>query len=353
MGLSQSLFSGISGLVNHQTRMDNIGNNLANVNTVGYKKSVLLFSDLISQTLNGGTRSDAAAGRSGTNPRQVGLGMQVASIVQDFSQGALETTGKKSDLAIDGNGFFIVAQGSANDVIRYTRDGSFKLGDDNMLINSTGYRVLGTLRTATGSVPRPDASNLQPLEINMGVFGGGKATTQISFSGNLNADGQVATTGTRTFSAQLFTQVADGSDAAVDASVAAVGVGFADLTINNSSTLQVGDSIWLGGGGLVSGLYTVGQVDPLGVGSNSVRITSGPTDPSTLVAGTAGITARTAADDNSALIPTRQVTGGKIGGIYEENGNLLLSNWDPTSNPNPTLDLAALKGNRQITETFL
>src|SRR5215204_5626841 len=111
--MMRSLFSAISGLKGHQTMMDVVGNNIANVNTTGYKTSRITFQDIISQTVRGGSATQ--------NPMQVGLGMQAGSIDVIHTQGNLQSTNKPTDLAIQGDGYFALANGA------YTRDGNFGL----------------------------------------------------------------------------------------------------------------------------------------------------------------------------------------------------------------------------------
>ena len=103
--MMRSLFSGVSGLRNHQIKMDVIGNNIANINTIGYKASTVTFEESLTQTLKEAMRGHDSIG--GKNPYQIGLGMTVASIDTDFSQGNLETTGRVTDLAIQGDAFFV------------------------------------------------------------------------------------------------------------------------------------------------------------------------------------------------------------------------------------------------------
>ena len=108
--MMRSLFSGVSGLRNHQTRMDVIGNNIANVNTVGFKRSRVNFQDMLSQNFRSATRPQD--NRGGTNPMQVGLGMSIASIDTIHTPGSAQNTGKETDLTIPGDGFFIVKNGN-------------------------------------------------------------------------------------------------------------------------------------------------------------------------------------------------------------------------------------------------
>src|SRR5438270_11887003 len=108
----RSMFSGVSGLRRHQTMMDVIGNNIANVNTVGYKSASVVFQDLLSQTIRGaGVPDQTTNGAGGTNPAQVGLGVTIAGISNNHTQGASQLTGRATDLSIQGDGFFVVRHG--------------------------------------------------------------------------------------------------------------------------------------------------------------------------------------------------------------------------------------------------
>ncbi|MDA3822662.1 MAG: flagellar hook protein FlgE [Bacteroidales bacterium] len=137
--MMRSLFAGVSGLKNHQTRMDVVGNNISNVNTYGYKSTRVTFQDMLSQTVSGAAKPEENKG--GVNPKQVGLGMTIASIDRNFNQGSLQTTGNQTDLAIQGDGFFIVANGDKN---FYTRAGTFGLDKNGTLVNpANGLKVQG------------------------------------------------------------------------------------------------------------------------------------------------------------------------------------------------------------------
>lgn len=178
----RSLFSGVSGMKSQQTKLDVIGNNIANVNTTAFKGARVTFKDMLSQTLQGA--SAPAGGKGGTNPKQAGLGVAIAGIDTNMTQGALQPTGRSTDLAIEGNGFFTISDGLET---RYTRDGSFTIDKDGYLITSEGFHVMGlrntniddtstvpTLSSAdTITVPSPIAStdlkNIRvPLEASIG-----------------------------------------------------------------------------------------------------------------------------------------------------------------------------------------
>lgn len=140
--MMRSLFSGVSGLKTHQTRMDVIGNNIANVNTTAYKSSSMVFSDLISQTTQKASGPNATTGTGGTNAKQIGLGVKGGAINTNIStQGAAQSTGNPFDIMISGSSFFVVSNGSEN---FFTRDGSFYVdGAGNLCMTSNGYNVMG------------------------------------------------------------------------------------------------------------------------------------------------------------------------------------------------------------------
>ncbi len=187
MSFLRSLFSGVSGLMNQQTMMDVIGNNIANINTIGFKASRATFSELYAQTLSGATQPTATNG--GTNPIQVGLGTKVNSIDTPFSQGSLQTTGVNTDLAIQGSAFFIVKQNGKN---LYTRDGTFSLDANGKLVDpGTGAIVQGKLADAQGNIPSGTA--LQDIQIQMDEKSPAKATTNAKFAGNLDSSAAVGT----------------------------------------------------------------------------------------------------------------------------------------------------------------
>ncbi|MFJ7824948.1 flagellar basal body rod protein FlgG [Psychrobacillus sp. NPDC096623] len=160
----RSMYSGISGLKNFQTKLDVIGNNISNVNTYGFKKGRTVFKDLISQTTSGA--SGASANQGGVNPKQVGLGSQLASIDTIHTGGSLQSTGNTLDLALSGDGFFIVGESSAKpapgtnvtlDNLQYTRAGNFYMDANGYLVNGDGKYVYGFTENSanTGATSTP------------------------------------------------------------------------------------------------------------------------------------------------------------------------------------------------------
>ena len=181
--MMRSLYSGVSGMQNHQTRMDVIGNNVANVNTTGFKKGRVDFQDMISQQLSGAAAPTTEVG--GVNPKEVGLGVQVAAINTIFTQGNLQTTGVSTDIAIQGNGFFVLKDGEES---FYTRAGAFGVDRDGTLVNpANGMRVQGWMaRDLNGEQIIQTAASPTDLVIPLGSKDPAHATENVNFACNLN-----------------------------------------------------------------------------------------------------------------------------------------------------------------------
>lgn len=154
--MMRSLYSGITGLRNHQTRMDVIGNNISNVNTAGYKASRVVFQDIYSQTLSPASGNSTANG--GTNPKQVGLGSSLASIDVLHTPSASQYTGVPLDLSIEGSGFFVVRN---NGQEFYTRAGNFGTDNSDYLVNGSGSYVLGYMGAAAPASPAGTPTQIQ------------------------------------------------------------------------------------------------------------------------------------------------------------------------------------------------
>ncbi len=159
--MMRSLFSGVSGLKTHQTRMDVIGHNIANVNTVAYKSSSMTFASLMSQTTQKASGANSSTGTGGVNPRQIGLGVKTSAInVNITGQGPSQSTGNPFDIMITGQNFFVVNNGTEN---YFTRDGSFYVdGAGNLAMTSTGYNVMGwQVDEETGAIKKDTVSALR------------------------------------------------------------------------------------------------------------------------------------------------------------------------------------------------
>lgn len=179
--MMRSLYAGISGLRNFQTKMDIIGNNIANVNTVAFKGGRITFAETMAQSLAGEIAPSGELG--GVNPIQVGLGMRTLGIDTNFSQGSMEATGITTDLAIQGDGFFLVTDGNQQ---YYTRAGAFQLDADGSLVSAgNGYKVLGYMPLA-GGVGRLDQSAPQAIQIPLGRRSQARSTTEVKLVGNID-----------------------------------------------------------------------------------------------------------------------------------------------------------------------
>jgi flagellar hook protein FlgE len=169
----RSMYSAISGMRGFQTKLDVIGNNIANVNTTGFKAGRVMFSDVLSQTMAGG--SAPAGNLGGTNPKQIGLGSKVSSIDTIFTDGSLQNTNVPTDLAIQGNGFFVLDDGNGGQV--YTRAGNFKLDANGNLVAANGMKVKGP-----SSIP----ANAQSFSIAQDG-----TVKYVDSTGNLQSAGQI------------------------------------------------------------------------------------------------------------------------------------------------------------------
>lgn len=222
----KSLYSGVSGMSANMTEIDVIGNNIANSNTIGFKSGRVTFNEMLTQTIRSASRP-VSGGLGGTNPQQVGLGTRVGSVDTNFNQGNFQTTGIKSDLAIQGNGFFILSDGTSSS---YTRAGVFGLDADNTLVNpSTGLRVQGVMADADGVV---GTGPLTDLVVDPSLVVPAQASTQVQLTGNLDADSDAL--GTIMESPTLLA-AATGGDLLVDMS----GTEDGSLNLRNGSVLTL------------------------------------------------------------------------------------------------------------------
>lgn len=187
--MPRALSAAVSGLRNQQTKMDVIGNNVANVNTVAFKTGRVTFKEGFAQLMSSATRPDGTLG--GTNPVQVGLGSQIGSVDTLFTQGNLETTGNNTDLAIQGNSFFVLKKGAET---FYTRAGNFQVDSTGTLVSGdNGFAVQG--RTATNGVL---GGSMSALKIPLGQVAPANPTTKVTISGNVDASAPAFDKGTAT-----------------------------------------------------------------------------------------------------------------------------------------------------------
>ncbi|MDQ2085888.1 flagellar hook protein FlgE [Herbivorax sp. ANBcel31] len=193
--MMRSMFSGVSGLRSHQTRMDVIGNNVSNVNTVAFKSGRVSFEEVFNQTISGAGAPDAATGRGGTNPMQVGLGIDVGSIDTITTRGSVERTDNPTDLSIEGDGFFIV-RGGDGDTFNFTKAGNFGVDKLGNLVTGNGMNVYGWQayeREADGSYTFDTENEIEPINIFSDEHNNNKrmidasASTSAMFTGNLDS----------------------------------------------------------------------------------------------------------------------------------------------------------------------
>ncbi|MBN1766798.1 MAG: flagellar hook-basal body complex protein [Sedimentisphaerales bacterium] len=199
MGLTSSLFAGLTGMKTNEFRMDVIGNNIANVNTYAYKSSRASFQNQFLHTLSFGSAPSGTIG--GTNPMQIGTGSMVGAVGRDFSGGAPETTGMKSDLAIQGQGMFILEKPDGGQV--YTRDGSYQFNSENYLLSADGYFLQGYAVDSDFNIIE---GALNPMRIPLGEITTSSPTSQAQFSGDLNANGDAASARPELFTQEFYSE---------------------------------------------------------------------------------------------------------------------------------------------------
>ncbi|PAU94619.1 hypothetical protein CK503_07440 [Aliifodinibius salipaludis] len=183
MSLIKSLNSGVSGLKSFQTKMDAIGNNISNVDTTGFKSSRVTFSELMNENIGGSGGGESAPSLS----NQVGLGVRVASVDRDFSQGTIENTGKTTDLAIEGDGYFVVNNGSQD---LMTRAGNFTFNKDGNLVDQTGNYVQGYNANDSGNILGGGATD--NVQVDFENVLEPQRTSEVNVGGNLNSNTSTA-----------------------------------------------------------------------------------------------------------------------------------------------------------------
>ena len=260
MGLTSSLFAGLTGLKVNEFNMDVIGNNIANVNTIAYKASSATFQTQFSRNFTFGSSPTGSFG--GTNPMQVGTGTTTGAVTRDFSVGSPETTGQSSDVAIQGDGLFILRQADGNTV--YTRDGSFQFNSSNELVNADGNFVMGY--TVDSNFDILDGS-LSTLRVPLGDITTATATSSVTYSGTLNSDGTAVnnTADPSACRAEILSQaLTDGGGPAATAATLLTNLqtgGQAVFLLDNVVTLSGAEK---GGATLQSETFTVEATSTLG-----------------------------------------------------------------------------------------
>ncbi len=311
----QAMFSSISSIKAHQVRMGVVGNNIANINTTGFKSGRVTFQEMLSQTLRGATRP-TEGGLGGTNPMQIGLGTQVGSIDTILEQGSLQATNRVTDLAIQGNGFFVVSNGRR---IAFTRDGNFDIDATGTLVHkATGEKLVGWMPNAAGEIDITEP--LGPgsiITIPVGKTIAGQATTEASFKGNLALDGTRWTT-----SVLVYDAVGAPHDVRITFSRAQAGDPWqVDYTVDGSSAVTAGTIEFDGNGRVIAGAALPVSFTPTN-GSPDVNITL---DFSRLTQLATGSTVEPIAQNGYSPGTLEQLTvspDGVVNGVFSNGLNL-------------------------------
>ncbi|RKR13607.1 flagellar hook protein FlgE [Arthrobacter oryzae] len=236
----RSLYSGISGLRAHQTMLDVTGNNIANVNTAGFKSSTTQFQDTLSQMTQGASAPQGQSG--GSNPAQIGLGVRVAGVSTNFSQGSSQSTGRATDMMISGDGFFVTSKGGQQ---LFTRAGSFNFDAASQLVSPDGGILQGWTAKSGGAIDTAGAIGDITLNPNNMVA---TATSKITLDGNLPGDAAAGTTFDR------VVKVYDATGAARDMTLT--------FTANGGNSWNIGGTDGTTSGGPITRTFTNGKLDP-------------------------------------------------------------------------------------------
>ncbi len=304
----KSLSSGVSGLRNHQMKIDVLGNNIANVNTVGFKGSRINFSEALNQTLK---NAKPGVGTGFINPVQVGLGMSTSSIENVFTQGALENTGVLTDLALEGEGFFMLKNGDSN---LYTRAGNFFFNSEGKLVNQKGLAVQGWMLPLADSTGGLGFGNTSDITIDTDYVSPAKATQNVYLTGNINAGNETVAEVWQSPKAYIERAIVTGSGTAPTFPVTITADSNDDLSIviqdNATSSIQ-GDLT------LSAGSYA--DMDALVAEIN------------TQIAATSNISSRVTAVNNGGTLEFQQVNG---------NENTIMTIKDGTNSALATIGFA-------------
>lgn len=247
--MMRSMFAGVSGLRSHQTMMDVVGHNIANVNTPGFKGSQITFQEALAQQVRGAAGSDGDQG--GINPMDIGLGTRVASIDPVFSQGATQITGRATDLAIQGDGFFMLGLGSDR---FYTRAGSFTFDEVGNLTAPDGLQVLGWTAASDGTIDTQGA--IGKIQLPVAQVIDPQVTSVVEMGGNLSSDlavGEVHNT-----SIVVYDSIGTGHELSVQFEKTAPNAWDLTATIDGTAVTTTPGSISFASDGTLSGATSIG-----------------------------------------------------------------------------------------------
>lgn len=244
----RSLFAGVTGLGANIIELDVVGNNISNANTVGYKSARVTFQEILTQNVKSATRPDVGGGLGGVNPQQIGLGAVVGAIDSEFTQGNLRTTGNKTDLAIQGEGFFVLSDGISQS---YTRAGNFMFDANNTLVSAgTGMKVQGVLANEAGEFT---SGAVQDIMIDPSTVMPAEATTSITIWGNLDSESDAQ--GTHLLQTGPLLAVAEGTD---DLRFLHTGADGSDLLLTDGDIIALTGSI--GGIEITDTQFEIGEI---------------------------------------------------------------------------------------------
>jgi flagellar hook protein FlgE len=371
--MMRSMFAAISGLKNHQTFMDVVGNNIANVNTTGFKQSRVTFQDILSQTVRGA--SGPQGGRGGVNPEQVGLGVLIGGIDTIQTQGTLQSTGKLTDMAIQGDGYFVMNDGKQN---FYSRDGSFDLGTDGTLLNpSSGLHVEGWMPDpVTGLINTANPPTNITIPIGAGMIG--KASTSLTVTGNLDSNNAGGALNAVPLSTTVYDSLGNAvpvtltlTKSASDTWTYAATTTQAGVTATGSGTITFNGSgkVLAGGTGTLTLAFAgagAGPTTPQSVSIDMTQITQLASTPSSLTGNTDGASAGTLT--SFTVGQSGDITGVYSNGYKQPLGQMALASFSNAnglmkaggnlfqSSPNsgtPNIGMPNTAGRGQIATGFL
>ncbi len=293
---SNSLFTALSGLQAHQAKSSVVADNIANINTTGFKGRRANFEELLAQTVKQSTSPEAS--RSGTNPAQVGIGVRVKSIDTIFTQGSIQTTGRNTDLALEGPGFFVLSDG-VNQFL--SRDGNFVFDGTGRLIDpGSGLIVQGNIVEAGGSLTTKAKDALQSIQLDLSQEIAGAATTRVNLSGNLDAGKVPTLTASTEFGTAARIDAAAATLANIPTAITATAPGTLTIELTNvdgttpSGAITLADRTYSSVSDLVSEVNVrimgnealrgrvLAQASPTVVGAIQLRATEGGQDVTSL-----------------------------------------------------------------------
>ena len=320
----QAMYNGVSALKATQKGMDTIGNNIANVDTTGYKSSSITFADQLSDTIKSSTGASSTSG--GTNGQQIGLGVKVGSIDVNTGQGSLNSTGENTDLAIQGNGYFMLSDGNGH--VTYTRDGHFAIDSNGNLVAATnGKRVLGWQADGSGkydaTVP---VSSQSALAVPIGSLTSARATTSLRLTGNIDANtpanGKISTVVTVFDSLGQEHQITINLTRNSDSANSSVPGNTWSWTATGDPALSAAAA---GASGSTAATAPAASTTATKPAASTTGSTTGTTKPAAQSAGTSSTTPAAGASAPAATINGGTITFGPDGKATATTGSIVLS----------------------------